>query len=101
MSVHIPVLVLMASSMLWGLVWWPLKQLSAQGLTGIPLVFVAYGSVGVLLLPLLAWQAKHWWPYKNRLLLVLVCGGVANIAFPVSMIYGDVIRSMVLFYLLP
>ncbi|MDQ8037656.1 MAG: DMT family transporter [Pedobacter sp.] len=97
----IPLTVLFWSSVLWGLSWWPLKQLSAQGLSGMPLIFVAYGSVGLLLLPLLYWQRKLWRPHWPLLLLVLCCGGVANIAFPASMIYGEVIRSMVLFYLLP
>ncbi|MGH8492473.1 MAG: DMT family transporter [Moraxellaceae bacterium] len=97
----IPLTVLFWSSVLWGLAWWPLKQLSAQGLSGIPLIFIAYGSVGLLLTPILFWQRKTWWPHRKLLLLVLCCGGIANIAFPASMIYGDVIRSMVLFYLLP
>ena len=97
----IPLALLFGSSVLWGLSWWPLKQLSAQGLSGIPLIFVAYGSVGLLLLPLLFLQYRHWRPQWKMLLLVFCCGGIANIAFPVSLIYGDVIRSMVLFYLLP
>lgn len=97
----IPLSVLFWSSVLWGLAWWPLKQLSAQGLSGIPLIFIAYGSVGLLLLPVLLLQRKSWTPHWRALLLLLCCGGVANIAFPASMIYGDVIRSMALFYLLP
>lgn len=101
MPAWIPLTTLFWSSVLWGLSWWPLKQLSLQGLTGIPLIFTAYGSVGLLLLPLLYWQRKQWQPHWPLLLLVLCCGGIANIAFPASMIYGDVIRSMVLFYLLP
>lgn len=97
----IPLSVLFWSSVLWGLAWWPLKQLSAQGLSGIPLIFIAYGSVGLLLLPVLFLQRMRWTPHWRALLLLLCCGGVANIAFPASMIYGEVIRSMALFYLLP
>lgn len=97
----IPVTLLFWSSVLWGLAWWPLKYLSAQGLSGIALILVAYGSVGLLLLPILFWQKSEWRPHWKMLLLILCCGGIANIAFPASMIYGDVIRSMALFYLLP
>lgn len=97
----IPVTALFCSSVAWGLAWWPLKQLSAQGLGGIPLIFIAYGSVGLLLLPLLFLQYRQWRPQWKMLLLVFCCGGIANISFPASMIYGDVIRCMVLFYLLP
>ena len=101
MPAWIPLTVLFWSSVLWGLAWWPLKHLSAQGLSGIPLIFIAYGSVGLFLLPLLYGQRRLWLPHWKLLLLVLCCGGIANIAFPASMIYGDVIRSMLLFYLLP
>lgn len=97
----IPVTVLFWSSVLWGLSWWPLKQLSSQGLSGIPLILVAYGSVGVLLLPVLFHQRKAWLPHKRMLLRIVLLGGMANVAFGSSMIYGDVIRCMALFYLLP
>lgn len=97
----LPLAVLFISSSLWGLTWWPLKQIAAQGLSGVPLILVAYGGVGVLLLPVLWAQRALWRPYWPWLLLVLACGGVANLSFPYSLIHGEVIRSMALFYLLP
>jgi drug/metabolite transporter (DMT)-like permease len=35
------------------------------------------------------------------MLLIMLCGGAANLAFAYAMIVGDVVRVMVLFYLLP
>lgn len=93
--------VLFVSSCFWGLTWWPLKQIAALGLSGVPLILVAYGGVGLLLTPVL-WATRHAWrPHWRKLLLVFTCGGVANLAFPYSLIHGEVIRSMALFYLLP
>lgn len=97
----LPLAVLFTSSTLWGFTWWPLKRIAAQGLEGVPLILVAYGGVGLLLLPVLWTLRRAWRPSWPSLLLVLACGGVANLAFPYALIYGDVIRSMALFYLLP
>jgi drug/metabolite transporter (DMT)-like permease len=93
--------VLFVSSCFWGLTWWPLKQIAALGLSGLPLILVAYGGVGLLLTPVLWATRAAWRPHWRKLLLVFACGGVANLAFPYSMIHGEVIRSMALFYLLP
>lgn len=93
--------VLFVSSCFWGLTWWPLKQIAAMGLSGLPLILVSYGGVGLLLTPVLWATRAAWRPHWRKLLLVFACGGIANIAFPYSMIHGDVIRSMALFYLLP
>lgn len=101
MHARTPVIVLFCSSVLWGLSWWPLKALAARGLSGVPLILAAYGSVGLLLLPVLWAQVRRWWPQRRMLALIVVCGGSANVAFGSSMIYGDVIRCMALFYLLP
>lgn len=93
--------VLFVSSCFWGLSWWPLKQIAAMGLSGVPLILVSYGGVGLLLTPVLWATRAAWRPHWRKLLLVFTCGGIANIAFPYSMIHGEVIRSMALFYLLP
>lgn len=93
--------VLFVSSCFWGLTWWPLKQIAALGLSGVPLILVAYGGVGLLLTPVLWATRQAWRPHWRKLLLVFACGGVANLAFPYSLIHGEVIRSMALFYLLP
>lgn len=95
------VAVLFTSSCFWGLTWWPLKQIAAMGLSGVPLILVAYGGVGLLLTPVLWATRDTWRPHWRQLLLVFACGGVANLAFPYSLIHGEVIRSMALFYLLP
>jgi drug/metabolite transporter (DMT)-like permease len=96
-----PVLILLGSSTLWGLTWLPLKYFAGFGLTGITVTLVAHGSVGVLAC---AWLLRHAQRAKRSLrgLLLLSCaGGLANLAFATAIVNGNVVRVMVLFYLLP
>jgi drug/metabolite transporter (DMT)-like permease len=96
-----PVLVLLGSSFLWGLTWLPLKYFGAFGLQGVTVTLAAHGSVGLLALPWLVRSFRHWRGDFRGLLLLSTFGGLANLAFATAIVSGDVIRVMVLFYLLP
>lgn len=97
----IPVFVLLCTSVLWGASWLPLKALHGRGADGLALIASAYGVLAILVLPWV-WRARssiagHW----HWLLAIVVLGGAANVSFSYAIIYGDVVRVMVLFYLLP
>ncbi len=95
------VAVLLLSSVFWGLSWLPLRYLGQQGLSGSLLICVCYGVMGVMLLPWL-WRFRHCIREQPLALLgVFVAGGLANLCFNYALIYGEVVRVMVLFYLLP
>lgn len=96
-----PVVALIGSSVMWGGMWWPLKQINALGLGGIPLIVCAFGAAGLLLLPILVLQRLGWSGEGRFLLLIALLGGYANIAYTEALIYGEVLRVMVLFYLVP
>lgn len=96
-----PVLVLLASSFLWGLTWLPLKYFGTFGLQGVTVTLAGHGSVGLLALPWLVRNFRHWRSDFRGLLLLAMFGGLANLAFASAIVSGDVIRVMVLFYLLP
>jgi drug/metabolite transporter (DMT)-like permease len=100
-SQRLPVLALVCSSVVWGCTWIPLKYFAAQGLDGAALLLLAYGSVAVLALPLLLRQCKHWRKEWQVMLGIFMFGGFANVAFNLSVMYGDVVRMMSLFYTLP
>ncbi|WP_304543842.1 DMT family transporter [Sulfurimonas microaerophilic] len=101
MKAHLPVLVLLGASVLWGLTWLPLKSINEMGIDGIGLIFLAYGMLAFVLTPLLVKQFKVWREHKKMMLLIAFFGGGANLAFTYALINGEVIRVMVLFYLLP
>jgi drug/metabolite transporter (DMT)-like permease len=95
-----PVLALATASVLWGLTWIPLKHFAGFGLRGVGVTLVAHGSVGVLGLAWLAWR-RSWLRSWPGMLSLAACGAVANLAFASALVSGDVVRVMVLFYLLP
>lgn len=101
MNARLPVLVLFVASVLWGTTWWPMKALADAGLSGLPQILLAYGSVALLLLPVLVRQFPRWRIEARYIALIFVLGGTANLAFAWSLIHGEVVRVMVLFYLLP
>ncbi|MBC6907453.1 DMT family transporter [Saccharophagus sp. K07] len=98
---HLATLVLLFSSTLWGLVWIPLKALEARGMHGLLLIALCYSAMAIVISPL-AWRHRDYvFTHPLPLLGIFLVGGVANICFSLAMIYGEVVRVMVLFYLLP
>lgn len=96
-----PVLVLLSASVAWGLTWIPLKHFATFGLQGVSVTLVGHGSVGVLSLLWLAYRRAAWGHSWRSLLPLATFGGLANLAFASAIVSGDVVRVMVLFYLLP
>lgn len=101
MNPALPVAVLFAASVLWGTAWLPLKALNGLGVEGIPLTVVAYGAATAVMLPWFLVQRRQWRGEGHWLLAIVLVGGYANLAFSSALIYGEVVRVMVLFYLLP
>jgi drug/metabolite transporter (DMT)-like permease len=96
-----PVLALAGASLLWGLSWIPLKYFGGFGLQGVTVTLVAHGSVGAVALGWLLLRPARWRRSWTGLLALAACGGIANLAFASAIVGGDVVRVMVLFYLLP
>jgi drug/metabolite transporter (DMT)-like permease len=93
--------VLFLSSAGWGLTWLPIKGMNGMGLDVIHLVFVAFASAGLMLSPFLFVQRRSWSGKIKFLLLIAVFGGFANLSFQTAIYHGNVVRVMILFYLLP
>lgn len=93
--------VLVLACSLWGLSWIPLKFLSSSGIDGLLLIFICYLSMFVLLLPFFARSLLLVRVHKVPLMGIFLIGGAANICFNYALIHGEVVRVMVLFYLLP
>lgn len=97
----LPVVILFCSSILWGLLWLPNKYVHAAGVDGLQMIAIAYGGISVLLLPWLLRQRAQWSRNLRGMAAIVVVGGAASVTFNAALIYGDVVRAMVLFYLLP
>jgi drug/metabolite transporter (DMT)-like permease len=94
-------LVLLLASTLWGLSWIPLKALAGQGMDGLLLIAVGYACMAAVVLPWM-WRSRSYLRGHSKALTgIFIAGGLANVCFNYAMIYGEVVRVMVLFYLLP
>jgi len=86
---------------MWGLSSLPLKAFAAYGLSGPLLALVAFGFAGLLGLPLLLREYRQWRRSLAMLVLLALVGGWGNTAYVTALVQGDVVRVMLLFYLLP
>ncbi|MCU0869033.1 MAG: DMT family transporter [Burkholderiales bacterium] len=98
---RLAVAAMFASGLLWGLTWIPLKHFAREGISGLVLTVATYGAIGVLVAPWL-WSRRATLRAQWRLVAANgMLGGMANACFVVTLMEGDVIRSMLLFYLAP
>jgi drug/metabolite transporter (DMT)-like permease len=95
------VLALLFSGTLWGTTWLPLKHFAAAGLTGLTLTLCTYGLIGMLALPWLLRTRPRWWGSHRLLLLMGVLAGLSNACWVTGLMFGQVTRVMLLFYLIP
>ena len=96
----LPVLALLFNAFVWGSSWWPFRALQARGvhpLWGNVLVF----SVAVLVIGLLRPRAFGEVLRAPALWLLALAAGATNAAFNWGIVIGDVVRVVLLFYLMP
>ena len=95
-----PVLALLCNALVWGLSWWPLRQLQALGVHPLWATAAVYTLALALLL---AWLRPRWrlLAAHRSLWLLALAAGLTNIGFNWSVTVGDVVRAVLLFYLMP
>ncbi|MDH5339098.1 MAG: DMT family transporter [Rubrivivax sp.] len=93
-------LALLFNAFTWGVSWWPFRQLEARGLHPL------WATAGVYLLSVVAISA--WRPRAWRELLatpslwwLVLAAGTTNATFNWAVTVGDVVRVVLLFYLMP
>jgi len=94
---------LLFGSVLWGLSWMPLRALESLGISGLWLIVCAYSAAAFALGLRLAWRPT-WRPRPVHipwLLALAALGGIANVCFTLGILHGEVVRVMLLFYLVP
>ena len=65
------------------------------------MVFFIFLSAVTVLLPVMFRERRAWPGHFGHLALIALFGGLANLLFQNALFYGDVVRVMILFYLLP
>jgi drug/metabolite transporter (DMT)-like permease len=96
----LPVLALMLNALVWGLSWWPFRQLEGMGLHPLWSTAIVYGFAVLCIVVYApsAWRALSEHPL---LWLLFVASGLTNVGFNWAVTIGDVVRVVLLFYLMP
>ncbi|MDP1899557.1 MAG: DMT family transporter [Rubrivivax sp.] len=96
----LPALALTFNAFVWGVTWWPFRELQARGLHPLWATALIYC---VALLAITFWRRGAWgelWRTRSLWWLVLAAG-TTNAAFNWGVTVGDVVRVVLLFYLMP
>jgi drug/metabolite transporter (DMT)-like permease len=95
-----PVLALMLNAFTWGVSWWPFRWLEAQGLHALWATVLIYA---VAVAAISAWQPSAWGELLRTPALwwLVLASGTTNAAFNWAVTIGDVVRVVLLFYLMP
>jgi drug/metabolite transporter (DMT)-like permease len=91
---------LLLNALVWGLSWWPLREMQALGLHPLwssGLIF------GLALVVLSFWKPTAWQQllHTPALWTLMIAAGLTNVGFNWAVATGDVVRVVLLFYVMP
>ncbi len=96
----VAVLALVFNAFVWGVSWWPLRHLQAAGLHPLWATALIYAVAATVIVarwpraPALLWKTPVLW-------VLMLAAGTTNAAFNWAVTIGDVVRVVLLFYLMP
>lgn len=96
----LPHLALVLNALVWGLSWWPLRELQAEGLHPLWSSSATYLLGAVVLLCAMPQVLAEFLKHKPLWLLALAAG-TTMVGFNWGVSIGEVIRVVLLFYLMP
>lgn len=95
-----PVLALVLNAFVWGVSWWPFRQLHEQGLHPLwstALMYLLALACALAVRPAAVAQFAR----QPQLWLLAGAAGLTNVGFNWAVTVGDVVRVVLLFYLMP
>ncbi len=95
-----PSLALIFNAFVWGVSWFPFRQIESHGLHPVWATGLIYAVIvaGMSLLRPQAWRA---FAVQPQLVLLGLAAGFTNVGFNWAVTQGDVVRVVLLFYLMP
>jgi len=99
-GVALPAFALVFNALVWGISWWPFRELQGHGLHPL------WATAGIYLVSaalLLAARPRAWRSFREQplLWLLVAAAGLTNVGFNWGVTVGDVVRVVLLFYLMP
>ncbi|MFZ4481998.1 MAG: DMT family transporter [Rhodoferax sp.] len=91
---------LILNAFVFGLSWWPLRALERHGLHPL---WATSLTLGLALACLVLWRPRAWRGLFSHPMLwwLLLASGLTNVCFNWAVTVGDVVRVVLLFYLMP
>lgn len=100
----VPIIALLIGAAFWGVAWYPFRLLELSGIRGEASTTFTYFIALLVGLVLFHKQIRtfNFWDKAVYLLVWIgVCSGLANMAYILGIIHGEVMRVLLLFYLAP
>ena len=85
----------------WGLFWIPLRAFGQAGVHPLWITVIYFVVPSIILLPISLWRWKHVKKGGFGLQITAMLSGGALLLYSTSIVYTDVVRAMLLFYLTP
>ncbi|MBC7599313.1 MAG: DMT family transporter [Polaromonas sp.] len=99
-GVTLAVAALVINAAVWGMSWWPFRELQSLGLHPLwSTALIYFFSLACIVL----WQPAAWRNFARypQLWLLALAAGLTNVGFNWAVTVGDVVRVVLLFYLMP
>jgi drug/metabolite transporter (DMT)-like permease len=96
-----PVTCVLTGALVWGLVWFPYRELQSNGVSGAMATMLTYlfaMLVGAFMLKRV-WHERS--SFNGWVLLLVLSSGWSNFGYVLAMLHGEVMRVLLLFYLAP
>ncbi len=96
-----PVTSLLIGASMWGVIWYPMRLLEGQGLSGIWLTLILFAAALAVSLPRTYTAFAEFVRSPGHAALLMLAAGWTNIAFVEAVLGGNILRVLLLFYLSP
>lgn len=96
-----PLGALLGAALVWGTLWIPLRFVDEAGITGGYSPVLIFGAATLVLLPVAVRRRRHLARGGVTLWLVGGLTGVSTVLYSDALIYGEVARTVLIFYTLP